>query len=313
MKRRAINDFCADAASTTPSPGLFWKKMKPLLTKSKSNIDGSADIPLLDNGQLIPNPSNVLNDFFASPRIQESVLNLTEEDFSDHPSIATIKNKSYLLDFTFTEIKMEVIIDNLLKLNPKKATGHDGLSPKILKLSTAALATPLTNLFNYCIRTSTLPSDWKMSNVTPIHKKDEVSDKNNYRPVSVLPAISKLFQKVMFDQPYASFAPILSSNMSGFLKGHSCATFLCSSHVVTTPLFSSCFLVLGLLTKLSRTAAFLAGEAGRVVFTLSVARFSCSEMRCPCPEFLPHCSPVSVFHDIFGLSLVCSLIKALLA
>ena len=121
---------------------------------------------------------------------------------------------------------MEVIIDNLLKLNPKKATGHDGLSPKILKLSTAALATPLTNLFNYCIRTSTLPSDWKMSNVTPIHKKDEVTDKNNYRPVSVLPAISKLFEKVMFDQLYASFAPILSSNMSGFLKGHSCPTAL---------------------------------------------------------------------------------------
>ena len=115
--------------------------MKPLLPKSKSNIDGSADTRLLDNGQLIPNPSAVLNDFFASPRIQESVLNLTEEDFSDHPSIATIKNKSYLLDFTFMEIKTEVIIDNLLKLNPKKATGHDGLSPKILKLSTAALAT----------------------------------------------------------------------------------------------------------------------------------------------------------------------------
>ena len=62
----------------------------------------------------------------------------------------------YLLDFTFMEIKTEVIIDNLLKLNPKKATGHDGLSPKILKLSTAALATPLTNLFNYCIRTKVL-------------------------------------------------------------------------------------------------------------------------------------------------------------
>ena len=218
MKRRAIMDFCADTASTTPSTGLFWKKMKPLLPKSKSNIDGSADIRLLDNGQLIPNPSTVLNDFFASPRIQESVLNLTKKDFSDYPSIATGKNKSCLLDFTFMEIKTEIITENLLKLNPKKATGHDVLSPKILKLSTAALATPLTNLFNYCIRTSTLPSDWKM------HKKDEVTDKNNCRPVSVLPAISKLFEKVIFDQLYASLTPILSSNMSGFLKGHSCAT-----------------------------------------------------------------------------------------
>ena len=139
MKRRAIKDFRADIASTTPSTGLFWKKMKPLLSKSRLNIDGSADIHLLGNGQLISNPRAVLNDFFASPRIQESVLNLTEEDFSDHPSIATIKNKSYLLYFPFTEINTEVITDNLLKLNAKKATGHDGLSPKILKLSAPAL------------------------------------------------------------------------------------------------------------------------------------------------------------------------------
>ena len=65
-----------------------------------------------------------------------------------------------------------------------------------------------------------------MSNITPIHKKDEVTNKNNYRPVSVLPAISKRFEKVMFEQLYVSFASILSLNMSGFLKEHSCATAL---------------------------------------------------------------------------------------
>ena len=47
-----------------------------------------------------------------------------------------------------------------------------------------------------------------MSNVTLIHKKDEITNKNNYRPVSVLPAISKLFEKVIFDQPYASLSSI---------------------------------------------------------------------------------------------------------
>ena len=49
-------------------------------------ISGSSDIHLLDIGQQISYSSTVLNDFFASPRIQESVLNLTEEDFSDHCS-----------------------------------------------------------------------------------------------------------------------------------------------------------------------------------------------------------------------------------
>ena len=141
-------------------------------------------------------------------------------------------------------------------MNAKKSTGHDGLCPKILTLPAAAMATQLITLFNYCIRASTLPSDWKMSNVTPVHKKDEVTNKNNYRPVSVLPAISKLFEKVMFDQLYASFAPAFSSNMSGFLKGHSCATALIK------------------LTDDWRSALDEKNETGVVAFDLSKA-FDC--------------------------------------
>jgi len=180
----------------------------------------------LDEGILISNPSTALNDFFVNPRIQESALNSTEDDFNNHPSITTIRSKSYQLDFAFMEITTETVKDYLLKINAKKSTGPDGFSPKIIKLSAPAIASPLTNLFNHCIRISALPCEWKMSNVTPIHKKGATTDKNNYRPVSVLSAISKLFEKVMFDQLYTSFTPIFSSNMSGFLKGHSCATAL---------------------------------------------------------------------------------------
>ena len=75
----------------------------------------------------------------------------------------------------------------------------------MLKLSAPAVATPLTTLFNYCIRTSILSNDWRMSNMT---------DKNKDRPDSVLSAIFKLLERVIFDQLYASFVP----NMSGFLK-----------------------------------------------------------------------------------------------
>ena len=69
---------------------------------------------------------------------------------------------------------MEVITDNLFKMNAKKSIGHDGLSLRIVKLSAAALAAPLTTLFNYCIRSGTFPSDCQMSNVIPIPKEDEV-------------------------------------------------------------------------------------------------------------------------------------------
>ena len=134
---------------------------------------------LLDNGKVASNPCATLNESFVNPRIPESVLNLSEEDLIDHLSIATIKSELNLLNFSFTEINLETTTAYLSKIEVKKSTGHDG-PPKILKLSTPSLADPLTTLFNYCIRTSTLPSSWKMSNLSPIYKKGDTSDKNNY-------------------------------------------------------------------------------------------------------------------------------------
>ena len=130
------------------------------------------------------------------------------------------------------EITTETVTDQatyyLLKINAKKSTGPDDFSPKIIKLSAPSIASLLANLFNHYIRKSTpaVPSEWKMSNVTPIHKKAETTDKSNYRPVSVLSAISRRFEKVMFDQLYTSITPTFSSNMLGFPKRHSCATAL---------------------------------------------------------------------------------------
>ena len=77
------------------------------------------------------------------------------------------------------ESSTETVTDYLLKIYAKKSTGPEGLSPKIIKLSAPAIASPLANLFNHYIRISALPSEWKMSNVTRIHKKGETADKDN--------------------------------------------------------------------------------------------------------------------------------------
>ena len=110
------------------------------------------------------------------------------------------------------EITAENVTDYLLKINAKKSTGPDGSSPMILRLSSPAIASPLANLFNH-----------------PFPKKGEARDKNNYQPISVLSAVYKLSEKVMFDQLYTSFASTFSPNMSGFLNEHTCATALIKS------------------------------------------------------------------------------------
>ncbi|PFX22135.1 putative RNA-directed DNA polymerase from transposon X-element [Stylophora pistillata] len=70
------------------------------------------------------------------------------------------------------------------------------------------------------------PTEWKSGNLTPVLKKDDDTRKENYRPVSILTAISKVYEKVMFDQLYGAFHEHLSPNLSGFLKKHSCCTAL---------------------------------------------------------------------------------------
>ena len=111
-------------------------------------------------------------------------------------------------------------------MNLRKSAGPDGIPPKLLKIATLIIAAPLTKLFNYCIDVGKWLCQWKLSNVTPVYKKDDDISKTNYRPVSVLSAIPKVFEKVKYDQLYSVFTSIFSHKMSEFLRGHSCCSAL---------------------------------------------------------------------------------------
>ena len=75
-------------------------------------------------------------------------------------------------------------------------------------------------------RTSCFPDMLKQAEVTPIYKKNYVMDKRNYRPVSILPTVSKISEKVMLEQLNVHFDPIRSPYTSGFRKGYSCENVL---------------------------------------------------------------------------------------
>ena len=72
-----------------------------------------------------------------------------------------------------------------------KATGLDGISARLLKDAAPEVSELITYIINLTISTSTIPSEWKTAKVTPIYKSGDKSDPNNYRPISVLPLISK--------------------------------------------------------------------------------------------------------------------------
>ena len=79
----------------------------------------------------------------------------------------------------------------------------------------------MTKYFNDTVNTSEFPAAMKLADVIPVFKKNERSIKENYRPVSILPIFSKIFEKILHDQISAYFANILSKNQCGFRKGYS--------------------------------------------------------------------------------------------
>ena len=101
LTRRSVKDFCFDAASVSYkcSPGLFWKKLRPLLPNSKSSVYTSS-IWLLENGRTVPDNSASLNEYFTSPTINESVLALSVDELSSHASFVNVETKTTKLLFS---------------------------------------------------------------------------------------------------------------------------------------------------------------------------------------------------------------------
>jgi len=95
-----------------------------------------------------------------------------------------------------------------------------------LRLGSPVLAEKVTDLINFCILNRSLPSEWKQARLTPVFKRGVDTDKTDYRPVSILTSLSKVFEKVIYDQTWIAFHNVLSSNLSGIMKTHSCCTVL---------------------------------------------------------------------------------------
>ena len=118
--------------------------------------------------------------------------------------------------------------DTLKCLNPNKAYGPDGISPKMLKEGGPSLVNILTQIFNLSLSKGIFPSSWKLANVCPIYKKAEEFVTKNYRPISLLSTIAKVFEKVVFKHLFNFFRTNFTISLwqSGFLPGHSTVTQL---------------------------------------------------------------------------------------
>lgn len=158
---------------------------------------------------------------------------ITNQNTSDSFDSEILKQfcsqKKRELTFSIPFLSVYEVYIYLSTLKNKNSCGFDGISPKILKFSAPYIADSLTYLFNLCIAHNYFPNDFKHAKVIPIYKKGDVSDVNNYRPISLLSSLSKPLERHIHRclSLYIDKNDLLHSNQSGFRKQHSCETAVC--------------------------------------------------------------------------------------
>jgi exonuclease III len=227
LRRKSMCSYLKTKCSQGKQSKDFWKTVKPLL--SRKDVGSHEKLCLLETGGLASDDKsvcNILNDYFTNIASSFGSPDLLEQD--PHPSLTAIEENCgpTISGFKFTPVNEGTILKKLMNVDTKKATGHDKIAPKILKMSARIIAKPITALVNMCIQSGTFIHSLKLAQITPVYKKGDILSKANYRPVSILPTLSKLFEGILADQLSSYMDPIFNPMLSGFRRGFGCHSVL---------------------------------------------------------------------------------------
>ena len=218
----------------------FWEASKSLFSKCSYSNE---KICLRENsGGIIKEEneiSEILNSFFVN--VTDS-LNITPwetcsnkdelhnvsdivcivQKYRDHPSIKAILSSKRQLpsSFAFSNVTSEEVNLTILKLNPKKSVSGP-FPTKIVRMVADIICGPVPLCLNSTLKSGTFPHDLKLAHVTPAFKKGDKFLKENYRPISILPSLSKIYERIIFNQLAKYFDNILHSQLCGFRAKYS--------------------------------------------------------------------------------------------
>lgn len=170
--------------------------------------------------------SNIFNNHFSNVFVEEIMPKLKQFTAqSDECDMNTLinSNNTFAKFNPLEEIEVGKIIDGLKN---KYTSGYDEIPPILIKQSKNQLVKPLTHLINSSFISSKFPEKLKIAKIKPIFKKGDKSNVNNYRPIALLPAISKIYEKAVHNQlvDFLEKNNILNDYQHGFRQGRSVIT-----------------------------------------------------------------------------------------
>ena len=116
----------------------------------------------------------------------------------------------------------------LKSIDTHKAPGNDNLPNAILKIGAYPLSYPIYRIFSQSLSGGYVPNIWKKADIIPIHKGGDKSKVTNYRPISLLPTLSKILERLVYRHIFDHVSPVLSPFQHGFYPKRSCLTNLAS-------------------------------------------------------------------------------------
>lgn len=225
IRKAKANYYKQQFTTCGPDPKLFWKTVKTMENKNTSSqlptAIKSEDIVISDKAIMVDcfNKHFVRAGHAFAAATPTSTANLTASGSGTGPPLDTP-------NFSFQPVEEREVLRELLKLDPYKSAGLDDLDPFFFKLAAYIVSAPITCLFNLSLHTSEFPKDWKSAAVIPLFKGGDKLDLNCYRPISILPCLSKVFEKLVNNQltNHLESHSILSTMQSGFRTGYGCVS-----------------------------------------------------------------------------------------
>ena len=236
MIKKSKKNFYNNAIKENKSPTFIWKNIQSITNLGQESKNGV----LLPENLLIKEQNitgqltimNELNKHFVNISNIITKTNFVKENFSELKCKLDTKLRN--IEFKvqpITPFEVRKIID---KLEINKSTGLDGIGPRILKYCGDIITPAIASIINISINQCIFPDSLKNACVIPIFKGGIKNDPNNYRPISILPTISKIFERHLANQIqyFLNKYNLIHDMQSGFRKNHSCHTAL--THLIDT-------------------------------------------------------------------------------
>lgn len=205
-----------------------------LILNSNDKTKTIWDIIIAESGKMKKHPSQLseltaenMGDFFSTigEKISAQCSSSCDESTEMTKKLRTDRVLRAETMFMYPTTHEE-LIDTTKKLKSKPTQDLYGMSTIILKEVIHIVAEPLSGIFNMCMLEGTFPKELKVAKVLPIHKKGDIYDCNNFRPIAILPTFSKLFEFILKERLMSFLGSSLNPHQHGFRKKKSTTTAL---------------------------------------------------------------------------------------